>query len=111
LALHALAIAVTFGLVFMPAVLGGGRWLYGALGGSGASLAAALTYSNVDFSGAILIWMFNALAYVICGTGTMALPAAVTAAGSAALIPLSPGLITVLRGRDDGNIISLPNQV
>jgi len=93
LVLHALAIAVTFGVVFMLAVLGGGRWLYGALGGRGASLAAALTYSQVVFSGAILIWVFNSLANVIRGTGNMAVPAAVTSAGAAALIPLSPGLI------------------
>ena len=93
LVVHALAIAVSFGLVFMLAVLGGGRWLYGAMGGSGASLAAALTYSNVVFSGAILIWMFNSLANVIRGTGNMAVPAAVTCAGAAALIPLSPCLI------------------
>ncbi len=90
---HALAIAVSFGLVCMLAVLGGGPWLYGALGGRGASLAAALTYSHVVFSGAILIWLFNSLANVIRGTGNMALPAAVTAVGAAALIPLSPGLI------------------
>ena len=31
LALHALAIAVIFGLFFMLAMLGGGRWLYAAL--------------------------------------------------------------------------------
>jgi putative MATE family efflux protein len=93
LALHALAIAVAFGLVFMLAVLGGGQWLYGALGGSGASLTAALTYSNVVFSGAILIWVFNSLANVIRGTGNMAVPAAVTSVGAAALIPMSPGLI------------------
>jgi putative MATE family efflux protein len=93
LVLHALAIAVSFGLVFMLAVLGGGRWLYGALGGSGASLAAALAYSHVVFSGAILIWLFNSLANVIRGTGNMAVPAAVTCVGAAALIPLSPGLI------------------
>src|SRR5215475_5911737 len=93
LVLHALAIAVIFGLGFMLAVLGGGRWLYGALGGRGPSLAAALMYSNVVFSGAILIWIFNSLANVIRGTGNMALPAAVTSAGAAALIPLSPGLI------------------
>ena len=49
LALHALVIAVIFGLFFMLAVLGGGPWLYGAMGGNGASLAAALTYSNVVF--------------------------------------------------------------
>src|SRR2546422_1759457 len=93
LVLHALAIAVSFGLVFMLAVLGGGRWLYGALGGRGASLAAALTYSNVVFSGAIVIWIFNSLANVIRGTGNMAVPAAITSAGAVALIPLSPCLI------------------
>src|SRR5882724_6413345 len=93
LVLHALAIAVAFGLVFMLAVLGGGRWLYGAMGGSGASLAAALTYSQVVFSGAILIWLFNSLANVIRGTGNMAVPAAVTCVGAAVLIPVSPCLI------------------
>src|SRR5207249_8669331 len=65
LALHALAIAGGFGLVFTLAVLGGGRWLYAAMGGQGPSLAAALTYSNIAFSGAILIWVFNSLANVI----------------------------------------------
>lgn len=93
LVLHALAIAVGFGLVFMLVVLGGGRWIYGAMGGRGASLTAALTYSNVVFAAAILIWIFNSLANVIRGTGNMAVPAAVTCAGAAALIPLSPGLI------------------
>src|SRR5437016_7038560 len=93
LVLHALAISVLFGLGFMLAVLGGGPWLYRTLGGSGTSLAAALTYSNVVFSGAILIWVFNSLANVIRGTRNMALPAAVAAAGAAVLIPLSPCLI------------------
>src|SRR5881628_1032191 len=93
LVLHALAVAIGFGLVFTLAVLGGGRWLYASMGGQGASLAAALTYSNVVFSGAILIWIFNSLANVIRGTGNMAIPAAVTSAGAAALIPLSPCLI------------------
>src|SRR2546428_4998982 len=74
LVLHALAIAVGFGLLFMLAVLGGGRWLCSAMGESGASLAVALTYSNVLFSGAILIWVFNSLANVIRGTGNMAVP-------------------------------------
>src|SRR5205823_5312200 len=93
LVVHALAIAVGFGLLFMLAVLGGGRWLYGAMGGSGASLTAALTYSTVVFSGAILIWVFNSLANVKIGRAHMAVPAVVTSVGSAALIPLSPCLI------------------
>src|SRR2546425_3109156 len=75
LAVHALATAVGFGLLFMLAVLGGGHWLYSAMGGSGASLTAALTYSNVLFSGAILIWVFNSLASVSPRTGNMAGPA------------------------------------
>jgi putative MATE family efflux protein len=93
LVLHALAIAVVFGLAFMAALLGGGRWLYGAMGGSGASLEAALTYSNVVFSGAIVLWVYNSLANVIRGTGNMAVPAIVTCAGVAVLVPLSPCLI------------------
>ena len=93
LALHALAIAVVFGLAFTAAVLAGGPWLYGAMGGTGASLAAALTYSNVIFAGAVLLWLFNSLANVIRGTGNMAVPAIVTCVGAAALIPLSPCLI------------------
>ena len=48
------------------------------MGGSGASLDAALTYSQVVFSGAILVWLFNSLANVIRGTGNMAFPALVT---------------------------------
>jgi putative MATE family efflux protein len=93
LVLHALAIAVVFGLAFMAALLSGGRWLYGVMGGSGAALDAALTYSNVVFSGAVLLWIYNSLANVIRGTGNMAIPAIVTCVGVALLIPLSPCLI------------------
>jgi putative MATE family efflux protein len=93
LAVHALAIAAIFGLLFTVAVIAGGPLLYAALGGSGASLSAALTYSNVVFAGAVLVWMFNSLAAVIRGTGNMALPAAVSVGGAVVLIPLSPCLI------------------
>ena len=53
------------------------------MGGNGASLAAALTYSNVVFAGAILVWLFNSLANVIRGTGNMVVPAVVTCVGAA----------------------------
>src|SRR5262245_25511152 len=62
LVLHALAIAGGFGLLFMLVVLGGGRWLYSTMGGTGVSLTAALTYSDLMFTGAILVWTFNSLA-------------------------------------------------
>jgi hypothetical protein len=64
LSFHALAIGVIFGLVFMLGALIGGPSLYVTMGGSGPSLAAALTYSNVIFSCAILVWVFNSLANV-----------------------------------------------
>jgi putative MATE family efflux protein len=93
LALHALVIALVFGLTFTVALLLGGPWLYATMGGSGASLTAARTYSNVIFTGAILVWLFNSLANVIRGTGNMLFPALVTVVGVVVLIPLSPCLI------------------
>jgi putative MATE family efflux protein len=93
LTIHALAIGTIFGIAFMVIVLSFGGPLYAAMGGSGDSLAAALTYSNIVFSGAILVWLFNSLANVIRGTGNMMMPAVVTCTGTVVLIPLSPCLI------------------
>lgn len=93
LVLHAILIALGFGLVFTLALLFGGRWLYALMGGTGASLDAALTYSHWVFAGAVLVWLFNSLAAVIRGTGNMSVPANVTVAGVVVLVPLSPLLI------------------
>ncbi len=93
LVLHALVIGQVFALLFMLALLLGGRWLYGQMGGSGASLAAALVYSDWVFGGAALVWLFNTLSAVLRGTGNMAMPAVITCAGTALLIPLSPLVI------------------
>src|SRR2546427_1167351 len=90
LAVHPLAIAVGFGLLFMLAVLGGGHWLYSAMGGSGASPTAALAHSHVLLSGAILSLVFKSFASVIRGSGNMAVPAVVTAGRAAAPVPPSP---------------------
>ena len=93
LVLHALLIALAFGLLFMFAVLGGGRWLYGRMGGTGGALEAAMTYSNLVFAGAAMVWIYNSLSAVIRGTGNMVVPAIITCAGVVVLIPLSPLLI------------------
>jgi putative MATE family efflux protein len=93
LAVHAVATGIGFAAVFTAAALLGGRALYAAMGGSGAALDAAMTYSNVVFAGMVLIWVFNALANVIRGTGNMAVPAWVSIAGTVILVPLSPCLI------------------
>jgi len=93
LALHALVIALGFGAAFTIGVVGGGRWLYQAMGGNGRALEAALTYSNWVFAGAVLVWLFNSLGAVLRGTGNMAFPAAVTCVGVVILVPASPALI------------------
>lgn len=93
LVLHSMLIALGFGLAFTVALLLGGRWLYTLMGGTGASLEAALVYSHWVFAGSVLVWLFNALAAVIRATGNMAVPANVTVAGAVVLIPLSPLLI------------------
>jgi putative MATE family efflux protein len=93
LVLHAVAIALAFGLAFTLGAWLGGPWLYAHMGGAGASLDAALLYSNWVFGGAALIWLFNALASALRGTGNMALPAQVSGIGTLLLVPLSALLI------------------
>src|SRR4029077_1310140 len=90
---HALVINICIGLAFTVLVLAFGRPLYRLLGGEGASLDAALTYSNIVFGGIVALWLMNALASVIRGTGNMLVPALVICVGAAALVPLSPLLI------------------
>jgi putative MATE family efflux protein len=91
---HAVAIALALGILTTAAALTGGPFLYRLMGGSGGSLAAALTYSNIIFTGAILLWLYNSLAAIIRGAGNMGLPAGVTAGGAVVLLPLSPALIS-----------------
>lgn len=97
LAVHAIAIAIGLAAVFSVSMLLGGRALYTAMGGSGEVLAAALIYSDIVFAGMVLIWLFNALANVIRGTGNMAVPAGVSIGLTVILVPLSPCLIFGLR--------------
>jgi putative MATE family efflux protein len=91
--LHALIIAAGFAAFFSIVMLAGGSSLYAVLGGRDGSLAVALTYSDIVFAGVILIWLFNTLANVIRGTGNTFVPAVVTIAGAALLVPLSAALI------------------
>lgn len=93
LVLHAIVLAVGFGLLFTAGAVFGGRALYGALGGEGAALDAALLYSSWVFGAAVPIWIVNLIASALRGAGEVRLPAVVTLAGAAALFPLSPALI------------------
>ncbi len=93
LVLHALIINALLGLFFSAVFLRFGPALYAAMGGRAGSLNAALQYSNVVFAGNILVWLLNALASSIRGTGNMLVPSAAICAGVVLLIPLSPLLI------------------
>jgi putative MATE family efflux protein len=76
LALHAVVIALVAGLLFSLIVVGFARPIFSALGGTGAVLDEAIAYARAVFVGAIAIWLAQALASVVRGTGNMRVPAA-----------------------------------
>ena len=93
LVLHAIVINLAIGILCSALVLAFGPALYRAMGGEGASLNAALDYSNIVFAGTVLVWLMNALASVIRGGGNMWLPSVWICVGVVLLVPLSPLLI------------------
>lgn len=93
LVLHSLVINALLGLGFGAVFLLFGRPIYGVMGGTGASLDAALIYSDIVFAGGVLLWLGNGLASVLRGGGNMALPSVAVVAGVILLVPLSPLLI------------------
>ena len=93
LVLHAIIINCALGLVFSALFLVFGPALYRSMGGRDASLDAALQYSTVVFAGNIAVWLMNALASVIRGTGNMFVPALAICLSVVLLVPLSPLLI------------------
>jgi MATE family, multidrug efflux pump len=74
LAVHAMLIGITFGLVFMLGMLIFGPQLLELLGGRGNVLAQAIAYTQVFFGGAVLPWLLNTMAGILRGTGNMKLP-------------------------------------
>ena len=93
LVLHAIVVAVVLGGLFTILAWCYGPELYAALGGRGPGLAAAVTYSNYVFAGAIPVWIVNMLCAALRGSGNVRIPAITTFAGALVLIPLSPLLI------------------
>jgi len=90
---HALVIALGMGLAFTALFLSGGPALYRALGGSDIVLTQALAYSNVIFSGAILVWLSNTLASVLRGSGNTLVPSAALVGAALVHLPLSGALV------------------
>ena len=91
LAQQALFIGGLLAAIFTLVLLGFGRTVFAAMGGTGAALSAALDYSDILFGGAIVIWSANVLAAVVRGAGNMLLPSLMllgTALVHLALCPL-----------------------
>jgi putative MATE family efflux protein len=93
LVLHGLVIAIILGLAFMALTLGLGPAIYTWLGGTGAVLDAALTYSAFVFIGAVPAWIVSQMAAALRGSGNVKVPALVTLTSAVVLIGLSPALI------------------
>src|SRR5438874_2827660 len=93
LVLHAIVLNLAIGIVCSALVLVFGPVLYRTMGGEGASLKAALNYSNIVFAGTVLVWLMNALASVIRGGGNMWVPSVWICVGVVLLVPLSPLLM------------------
>jgi putative MATE family efflux protein len=90
---HAVVLACGFGILFTAAAFLAGPILYRAMGGTGPTLAAALTYSGVVFAGSIPIWITALLSSALRGAGNVTVPALVILSGAVLLIILSPALI------------------
>nr|WP_255556906.1 MATE family efflux transporter [Sodalis sp. dw_96] len=90
LIMHAVVVAIAFGLAFSILVIGMDPYLYAALGGTGEALLSAQTYSIFVFLAAIPIWIVNLLSAVLRGVGNVKVPAMVTFVGAMVLVPLSP---------------------
>ena len=90
---HAVVLAVIFGGAVHARRVARRPVLYRALGGSGGALAAAITYSNYLFAGAIPVWIVNLQAAALRGSGNVKVPALVTLVGAIVTIPVSPVLI------------------
>lgn len=90
---HSIVVACVFGIAFTTAAFLCGPMLYRSMGGTGATLAAALTYSGIVFAGSIPIWMTAVLSSALRGAGNVIVPALVIFFGAVILLPLSPALI------------------
>ncbi len=92
LAFHTVLIALAGGIGMSVLFIGVGPALYALLGGRGAALAEALTYSNAVFVGALAIWLCNLLASVVRGMGNMVVPSAILLAVAGLQVVIGGGL-------------------
>jgi len=93
LVLHAVVLNAGLGVICASLLLLFRQPLFKLMGVTGDALDAAMAYSGVAFTALILMWIMNALASAIRGSGNMFVPAAVNLVGALLLVPISPCLI------------------
>ena len=90
---HAFILALALAALFSTTMLLGAPFVFRWMGGEGAVLSAALSYSNAVFSGAVSICVLNVLGNAVRGTGNMALPSGVIVGSVIVHVLISPLLI------------------
>jgi putative MATE family efflux protein len=93
LVVHGIVIALGMGLVFTVLLLAFGRGIYALLGARDEVIGHALAYSDIIFSGAVLVWLANTFASVLRGSGNTLVPALAFIVAAFIHVPLSAGLV------------------
>lgn len=93
LVVHGVVIAIGMAVIFSSVLLIGGPAIYGLMGGTDETLAAAVEYSNAIFAGALAYWVLSTLTSVVRGAGQAAVLAVVYLAAEALHILLVPILM------------------
>ncbi len=93
LARHAVALNAALGISFTALLLLVSKSLFKFLGAKGEALDVAQDYGHVLFAGLTLMWVMNALASIVRGTGNMLMPGAVICGGALLLVPVCAALI------------------
>ena len=93
LVLHAVVLTAGLGVLCSATLWIFREPVFTLMGASGAALEAAMTYSGIAYCALTLMWIMNALASAIRGTGNMMIPGAVICGGAIALVPVSACLI------------------
>jgi putative MATE family efflux protein len=93
LVVHGVIIAAAMAAIFASVLLLGGPAVYGMMGGSDDTRAAALEYSNAIFAGALAYWLLSTLTSVVRGAGQAAVLALVYIAAEGVHIALVPLLM------------------
>src|SRR5579864_5283389 len=93
LAMHAILLAVPFGLISAAILIWFAPQIFAALGAKREALDLATSYANIVFGGSISLWLLGSLTAIIRGTGDMQSPARIAIYRAALGVPLLALLI------------------